>query len=447
MEKEKLIFHIDVNSAFLSWSAVKRLQDDPEATDLRTIPSAVGGDRATRHGIITAKSIPARKYGVTTGEPVIKALQKCPNLVLVKADFETYHSFSCAFISILHQYAPVVEQVSIDEAFLDMTGTEQLYGDLAVPGHPYPICLAEKIKDEIRDTLGFTVNVGISVNKLLAKMASDFTKPDKVHTLFPNEIAEKMWPLDIGELYGCGKATAQRLRGLGIRTIGDAAHMKEETLQTVLGVKGGEYIYRSANGISDSKVEAAAEEAKGYSNETTTSEDITSENYIEQATPILRWLSEKVAERLRRDGVYALTIGVSVKTDDFKRHSRQTTMPESVNQTDIIFRTAADLLNQLMLGSGGLFQKGSCVRLIGVSATNLDHGMYRQMNLFELAGIQSRVPGEKAVQQAPDKPVHSPEKERRLDEMKDKIREEFGKRAVIRASELEKKNKEEETKD
>lgn len=448
MEKEKLIFHIDVNSAFLSWSAVKRLQEDPDATDLRTIPSAVGGDRETRHGIITAKSIPARKYGVTTGEPVVKALQKCPNLVLIKPDFETYHSFSCSFISILHQYAPVVEQVSIDEAFLDMTGTEQLYAHLVTSGHPFPICLAEKIKGEIRDTLGFTVNVGISVNKLLAKMASDFTKPDKVHTLFPEEIAEKMWPLDIGELYGCGKATAQRLRGLGVRTIGDAAHMKEETLQAVLGEKGGEYIYRSANGISDSLVEEAAEEAKGYSNETTTSQDITADNYIAQATPILRWLSEKVAERLRRDGVFALTIGVSVKTDDFKRHSRQTTLPESVNQTDTIFRTAVDLLNQLMLGKGGLFQKGSCVRLIGVSATNLDHGMYRQLNLFELNGIQSGVSKEKKMPpQADGKQVRSPEKERKLDEMTDRIRGEFGKSALIRASELEKKNRKEKDKD
>ena len=257
-----------------------------------------------------------------------------------------------------------------------------------------------------------------------------------------------MWPLDIGELYGCGKATAQRLRGLGVRTIGDAAHMKEETLQAVLGEKGGEYIYRSANGISDSLVEEAAEEAKGYSNETTTSQDITADNYIAQATPILRWLSEKVAERLRRDGVFALTIGVSVKTDDFKRHSRQTTLPESVNQTDTIFRTAVDLLNQLMLGKGGLFQKGSCVRLIGVSATNLDHGMYRQLNLFELNGIQSGVSKEKKMPpQADGKQVRSPEKERKLDEMTDRIRGEFGKSALIRASELEKKNRKEKDKD
>ena len=432
MEEQRLIFHIDVNSAFLSWTAVKRLQEDPSSVDLRTIPSAVGGDRKTRHGIITAKSIPARKYGVTTGEPVVKALQKCPNLVLVEGDFETYRKYSHAFIEILHRYAPVVEQVSIDEAFLDLTGTENMYAQLATPSQPFPVCLAEKIKDEIRDTLGFTVNVGISTNKLLAKMASDFTKPDRIHTLYPEEVPQKMWPLEIGELYGCGKSTAQRLKSLGIRTIGDAAQMKEETLQSMLGEKGGTYIFQSANGISTSRVSGETEEAKGYSNETTTMQDITTENYVAEATPSLRWLSEKVAERLRRDGVYAQTIGVSVKTDDFKRHSRQTTLKESVSRTDLIFHTAVELLNQLMLGADGLFIKGSHIRLIGVSATNLDHGEYRQMNLFDLAPQQ-----DKAMPETPGTKPVSVEKEQRLDAMTDKIRSEFGKNAIRRGSELE----------
>ena len=190
---DNYIFHIDVNSAFLSWSALKKLQEEPGSIDLRTIPSAVGGDVKTRHGIITAKSIPAKKYGIVTGEPVIKALQKCPKLVLVQSDFATYKKYSHAFIDILNKYSPRVQQVSVDEAYLDMTGMKSVYADLVTPDMPFPICVADKIKNEIRDTLGFTVNVGISDNKLLAKMASDFTKPDKIHTLFPDEIEKKGW--------------------------------------------------------------------------------------------------------------------------------------------------------------------------------------------------------------------------------------------------------------
>ena len=184
---ERLIFHIDVNSAFLSWEAARRVAAGGD--DLRLVPSAVGGDRNNRTGVIVAKSIPAKKYGVTTGEPVGMALRKCPQLILVRPDFRLYEKNSKAFMDICRKYAPVVEKYSIDECFLDMTGTGLLYPD--------PIAAAHMIKDEIRDTLGFTVNVGIAPNKLLAKMASDFEKPDKVHTLFQDEIASKMWPLPV----------------------------------------------------------------------------------------------------------------------------------------------------------------------------------------------------------------------------------------------------------
>ena len=239
---DKFIFHIDVNSAFLSWSALKKLREEPGSIDLRTVPSAVGGDVQRRHGIITAKSIPAKKYGVTTGEPVVKALQKCPGLILVQGDFATYREYSHQFIELLGRYSPSVEQVSIDEAYVDVSGCKKIYGYLETAKEPFPICLAKKIKDEIRDTLGFTVNVGISDNKLLAKMASDFTKPDRIHTLFPEEVPKKMWPLPIGDLYGCGKSTASRLCDVGIRTIGDAANSDPEMLCSILGERSGAYI-------------------------------------------------------------------------------------------------------------------------------------------------------------------------------------------------------------
>ena len=213
----RTIFHVDVNSAFLSWSALKLLEEDPGAVDLRTIPSGVGGDVKTRHGIITAKSIPAKKYGVQTGEPVVKALQKCPQLVLVPPDFETYRKYSRALMEILARYTPLIQQVSIDEAYMDLTDRIP-YGD-----REGALALAKQIRDHVREQLGFTVNVGISVNKLLAKTASDFEKPDRTHTLYPEEVPAKMWPLPIGTLHGCGKSTAQKLQLIGINTIGEAA--------------------------------------------------------------------------------------------------------------------------------------------------------------------------------------------------------------------------------
>ena len=397
---DRIIFHIDVNSAFLSWSAVKRLREDPSALDLRTVPSAVGGNVETRHGIITAKSIPAKKYGVTTGEPVISALKKCPNLILVPNDRKTYKASSADFIRILRKYADEVEQVSIDEAFLDMSDPERFYEGVrktytSVTGDdskrqlmsdlPYPLCAAWLIKNEIRDTLGFTVNVGISTNKILAKMASDFEKPDKIHTLYPDEIATKLWPLPIGELFGCGRKTADKLRSVGVTTIGDAATMSLENLQSIIGSKAGEYLHKNANGISDSPVISEREKAKSYSNETTTAEDITASNYQANGLPIIQRLSESVATRLRRDNVRAYTVYVIVKTGEFRRHTRQTTLPDSTNDTDVIRDTAAALMDAILFGREGLFSKDQTVRLIGVGCTNIDESEYVQMDLFSWA--------------------------------------------------------------
>ena len=200
---DRLIFHIDVNSAFLSWEAARRVERGEE--DIRLIPSAIGGDRDKRTGVILAKSIPAKKYGIKTGEPVGMALGKCPSLFLAKPDFRLYQKCSSAFIEICKKYAPAVEQYSIDECFLDMSGTQRIYPD--------PLEIAHRIKDEIRDTLGFTVNVGIGPNKLLAKMASDFEKPDRVHTLFHGELEKKFYPLPVRELFSVGASTAESCKG------------------------------------------------------------------------------------------------------------------------------------------------------------------------------------------------------------------------------------------
>ena len=385
--EQRLIFHVDVNSAFLSWTAVRRLEEDPSAVDLRTVPSVIGGDQRTRHGIVTAKSIPAKRYGIETAEPIAQAMRKCPGLIVVSGDFATYRRFSRALMELLGHYAPVLEQASIDEAYLDMTGTREHFRALETKERPYPLCAADAIRKEVRETLGFTVNVGISVNKLLAKMASDFAKPDRTHTLFPEEVENKMWPLPIGSLYGCGKKTAERLRSVGILTIGDAAAAEPSVLRSLLGEKWGEYILRSARGISDSPVSDVREEAKSYSNETTTAEDITADNMEQLLPPLLRKLCARVSGRLGRDGVYAGTIGVMVKTSDFRNRSMQQSLKDPVNREEEILPVAEALMRQLLLGAngrGGLLAEGG-VRLVGVSCSNLQTEEFRQLTFTDLA--------------------------------------------------------------
>jgi len=367
MNDKRTIFHVDVNSAFLSWSALKKLKDDPDSVDLRTIPSAVGGDVKTRHGIITAKSIPAKKYNIQTGEPVVKALQKCPQLVMVPSDFETYHYYSGALMELLFQFSPILQQVSIDEAFLDVS---DLVSDRASA-----VLLADRIRETVFDTLGFTVNVGISENKLLAKMASDFQKPDRTHTLFPDEIPQKMWPLSIEKLFGCGKATSVKLQGIGIHTIGEAASMPLQTLQSLLGEKAGLYIHNSANGISTSPVRPEREKAKSISNEITLSKDVST---LEEALPFIKKLSVKVAGRMAKASVMGQTVSLLIKTSDFKRISRQFSLRAATNRADVIEKTACQLAKHLL---PELFQEGTSIRLIGVGISKLNDGENMQLDL------------------------------------------------------------------
>ena len=379
MIAERTIFHVDVNSAFLSWSALKKLRDDPGSVDLRTIPSAVGGDVKTRHGIITAKSIPAKRYGIQTAEPVVKALQKCPQLVLVPPDFQTYHAYSRALMDILAQYSPMLQQVSIDEAYLDMS-------DRIAPGdREAAIIWARRIREQVKRELGFTVNVGISTNKLLAKMASDFEKPDRTHTLYPDEVPSKMWPLPIDSLHGCGKSTAQKLQLIGINTIGEAAASDPMLLQSILGQKSGAYIYNSANGISRSPVVAEREQAKSISNERTLSEDINRENYQTDGIPVIRGLSQKVASRMQKKGLVGQTVTLQVKSSEFERYSRQMSLSEATDRAEEIESAALMLADRLLNGPDGLFEAGMTIRLIGVGVSKLTQKQIHQMDLFEWA--------------------------------------------------------------
>lgn len=389
----RLIFHIDVNSAFLSWESARRVKQG--LSDLRDIPACIGGDPKKRTGIVMAKSIPAKKYGITTGEPVAMALRKCPELVIVKSDFELYIKCSRAFKEICASYAPVMESFSIDEVFLDMTGTSLIYPD--------PIKTAHEIKDKIRDELGFTVNVGISTNKLLAKMASDFEKPDKVHTLFPEEIPTKMWPLSVRDLLFLGKAFEKKLTEAGIRTIGDMAHVSESEIQALLGNKAGHQLHQYALGIDESPVKAKPEEAKGFSVETTFNDDIVS---VEQVLPILLEQCDVVTTRMRRKGKKCTSVSVTFRTLDFKNKSHQTTLSNATDMTDEIFRNAKKLFTESW--------KGEPLRLIGVALTNLTDESFEQLSLFE--------DNEKK------------ERHRKLDATMDEIRQKFGNDKITRAS-------------
>ncbi len=404
----RTIFHVDVNSAFLSWSALKQLQDDPGSVDLRTIPSAVGGDVKTRHGIITAKSIPAKKYNIQTGEPVVKALQKCPQLVLVPSDFDTYRKYSHALMDLLSSFSQVLQQVSIDEAFLDVS--------LQVSDRSSAVLLADRIRQTVFEQLGFTVNVGISENKLLAKMASDFQKPDRTHTLFPDEIPQKMWTLPIEKLFGCGKATSNKLRGIGVHTIGEAAAMPIATLQALLGEKAGLYIHNSANGISTSLVRPEREKAKSISNEITLSEDVLT---YQDALPFIEKLSKKVAGRMQKASIVGQTITLLVKTTDFQRHSRQLSLNTVTNQAATIEKTACQLAQRLL---PELFQTGLSIRLIGVGVSKLTDEENLQRNLFNWAEEKQELESNKEKK----------EKQKILDELMKEIDTRYGQGTIIK---------------
>lgn len=390
---KRLIFHIDVNSAFLSWEAARRVSQGED--DIRKIPSAIGGDREKRTGVILAKSIPAKKYGIKTGEPVAMALRKCPDLFLTRPDFRLYEQSSKAFMDIVRSYAPVVEKYSIDECFADFSGTQNVYPD--------PIALAHTIKDRIRDELSFTVNVGIGDCKLLAKMASDFEKPDKVHTLSLSEIQVKMWPLPVRELFTVGASTAEKLEKARIRTIGDLANTDLSRVQKLVGMKLGQQIHDYANGIDPSPVLAAPEEAKGYSISTTLEEDVVT---AEQAHAVLLALSDSVTARMRADGVKAYCVAVSIRSNDFKTRSHQKKLADPTDISREVYQLSKQLFSELWDGHTPL-------RLLGVSLTDITHEDSAQLSLFS---------------------DEARERARRLDKATDAINGKYGAATIVRGS-------------
>jgi len=390
---QSTIFHIDVNSAFLSWEAAYRINILGESTDLRNIPSIVGGDKEKRHGIVLAKSMPAKKYNISTGEPIVSALRKCPNLVIVPPNFALYLAASREFIGYLKKYAVEIWQYSIDEAFCDFSGTEKIYGS--------PLTFAHQLQQEIYEELGFTVNIGVSSNKLLAKMASEMKKPNQVISLYPEEVPLKMWPLPVSELFYVGRKTQVTLKKLGIETIGELAHMDLAILKSHFK-SHGETIYRYANG-EDLEFDLNREILnKGYGNATTLAKDVTD---LAEAKLIFLSLCETVATRVRLDHSFIQVVAISIVYSDFTHQRKQTTLPSPLNTTMEIHEYACKLFDSLW--------NHKPIRQLGVSTSRATKTKNHQYNIFDMNRSEQLEKADAAI---------------------DKIRKTYGKDSVMRAS-------------
>ena len=359
---ERLIFHIDVNNAFLSWTAVDLLKKG-YPIDIREIPSVIGGDEEARRGIVTAKSPVAKKMGIVTAESLYTARKKCPDLKVFKGDYSLYRHNSDELYKYFCLFTDKIERYSIDECFLDMTGTELLYPD--------PIKLAHKMKDEIKSKFGYTVNVGIGNNKLCAKMASDFEKPDKVHTLFSYEIEKKMWPLPVGELFMIGKSSTKTLIEMGIKTIGDLAKYDKKLLIKRFKSQG-EMMHEYANGIDFSSVTPRISKNKSISTTETLPNDV--DNIVDLRKVLLRQ-ANKVGRNIRGQNLHAQTIAVIFKTNRFVSYSHQMKLVNPTNVTSEIYKYACEVLEKGW--------KKEPLRLIGIRLDNLTSNSDKQISIFD----------------------------------------------------------------
>lgn len=396
---ERQILHVDVNNAFLSWTAVDMLKKGSKI-DIREIPSVIGGDESRRSGIVLAKSPKAKMFGISTGETLYQARMKCPSLQVYPVNFQLYKENSNKLYQLLLQYTDKIERFSVDECFLDMT--ECLMGDTLLNK-------AHEINKRVKNELGFTVNVGVAHNKLLAKTASDFTKPDRVHTLFEEEIPTKMWPLSVSELFMLGRKTIPKLYNMRIKTIGQLAKTDKELMIKKFG-KHGLMMWEYANGIDNSEVHYQYEKPKGVGNSTTLPMDISDISKLEE---ILLALTEQVTYRLRRYNMLANVVNVQLRTKDFEDKSHQRKLPEATSSTKDIYAEAKELLNEMYI-------KGTPIRLIGMRVDNLIEKDEVQLSLF---GHQDS------------------EKQEKLDKVVDDLKQKYGYNSITRAGKLHSEDK------
>lgn len=391
---ERQILHVDVNNAFLSWTALDKLKKGEEL-DIRTIPAIIGGDENSRHGVVLAKSMKAKQFGIRTGEPIFQARKKCPNLQVFKGDYKSYQKHSNELYNLLLEYTDRIERFSIDECFMDLT--------LFLRKDEKLIDKAYEISKRARKELGFTVNVGVAHNKLLAKMASDFEKPDKVHTLYENEIESKMWTLPAQELFMVGRKSIGKLQKLGIKTIGDVAKYDKNALIKSFG-KHGKIMWEYANGIDTSEVVYEEETPKSIGNSITLPEDIYNTNKLNE---VLLALSEQVAFRLRKHKLLASVINVQIKTKDFITYSHQKKLDVPTNVTKEIFNNAKQLLEEL--------HNNRAVRLIGLRTDKLVNKDEMQMSIFY---------------------TNNNKKQEELEKTMDELKKKYGYEKITRAGEM-----------
>lgn len=392
----RIIMHIDANSAYLSWTAVWLLEHG-YPIDVRTVPSAIAGDPGERRGIILTKSIPAKRFGILTGESIGAAKQKCDSLLVFPPDYDLYMSCSDAMHEILSCYSDNIERYSVDESWIDYTASASVLGD--------PVRIAYEIKGRIHRELGFTVNIGVAPNKLLAKMASELRKPDCVHTLFEDEISKKMWPLPVSELFFVGRATKKKLENVGILTIGALAASEPELIMSILKPVHGRLVWDYANGVDDAPVENKNTiDRKGVGGSTTTPFDVTD---IEEAKLFMLALTERVAFRLRKLGSFARVVHISIRSgDDMTFCGRQHRLDRWIGTTDEIYDEAVRLLCEL-------WQDGRSLRHFGVYVTDLARADVLQTSIFD---------------------KDCAERLTRIDAAVDRIRAMYGDRAIMRGT-------------
>ena len=386
MTPNRTIFHVDMDAFFAS---VEQL-DDPA---LRGKPVLVGGDG--NRGVVSAASYEARKFGCHSAMPMAQAKRLCPHAIVVRGHYDRYREVSNRMFGIFDEYSPLVEPLSVDEAFLDMTGTERLLGE--------PIAVANRLKQRIKSDLGLTASVGIAPNKFLAKLASDLKKPDGLVTIRPNEIDPILIPLPIGKLWGVGPVTAEKLGRLGIHKIGDLRRQSREQLEKLLG-RDAEHYMRICRGHDDRPV-VPDRQAKSIGQEQTFGVNLTDPAEVRR---VLFEQVEQVGRQLRQHHLYARTVSVKIRFGDFQTITRATTLETPTDGTSDLWTAASSLFETWTQTN---FQP---VRLIGASASSLTSAQ-GQLPLF--ADVQS-------------------DRQKQADQVADQITKKFGKQAIRRAEGL-----------
>ena len=347
------ILHVDMDAFF---AAVEQ-QDNPE---YRNKPLIIGGTKDSVRGVVSTCSYEARRYGVHSAMPIRRAIALCPHGIFIRGRMERYQEVSKQIHALFHEFSPLVESLSIDEAFLDMTGCEHFYPSLTAMGRA--------VKDRIKAETGLTCSIGIAPNKFLAKLASDLQKPDGLTIIQPDEVDQFLLNLPVGKLWGVGDKGKRVLRNLGINTVKDLRSKSLGWLKKQLGNSFGEHLYNLSRGIDNRRVTPAVE-VKSISQEITFDQDYEDAEFLKSQ---LAKMAEKVGYRLRREKLYARTIIIKVRYHDFRTITRSHTLDYAVCDDDSIFEAGWNLFQTVTKGP---------IRLLGIGAHNLVHN--QQLSLFD----------------------------------------------------------------